>query len=323
MQRLSEELVIFAVSADFPRCFNANNRIMKHKTLILRLIAAICLIAGPLTAGAQIFYKVTGNGLKAPAYLFGTHHLAPNSMVDSVPGVRDALAQADNLIVEVVMTNPVEMAGKLQKYMFAPADSTLSSFFSADEFARMDSVCGTIAPGVSLKMFNAMKPMAVNSALTMMLVAKDLAETGQLDSWFMTEAKNEGKELTGLETPEFQAELLFNSVPLQRQAEMLKEMLDDPEETVSRMKELNRAYMAQDAPALLALSEEEDDAEFTDALLRKRNDNWMKVLPGLFDESKSFVAVGLLHLLGDEGLVKRLRDLGYTVEALAADPERH
>ena len=45
------------------------------------ILASLALmIAHP--ASAQVFFKVEGNGLTSPSYIFGTHHLAPSSVVE-------------------------------------------------------------------------------------------------------------------------------------------------------------------------------------------------------------------------------------------------
>ena len=64
---------------------------MKRITLAL---AALIITIG---ANAQLLWKISGNGLTKPSYLFGTHHVAPLSVIDSVPGLMDALAAADEI----------------------------------------------------------------------------------------------------------------------------------------------------------------------------------------------------------------------------------
>ena len=53
-----------------------------------------------------------------------------------------------------------------------------------------------------------------------------------------------------------------------------------------------------------------------DALVKTRNQNWMNKLPTIFRDHRAFVAVGALHLPGEHGMVKLLRDAGYTVKAV-------
>jgi len=47
--------------------------------------------------------------------------------------------------------------------------------------------------------------------------------------------------------------------------------------------------------------------------LKKRNDKWMKLLPELIAKESQFIVVGTLHLAGPHGLLKQLRQLGFTL----------
>lgn len=51
-------------------------------------------------------------------------------------------------------------------------------------------------------------------------------------------------------------------------------------------------------------------------LLTDRNYNWMKVIPGIIKEKSAFIAVGAVHLGGEEGLINLLKKEGYTVEPI-------
>ena len=51
-------------------------------------------------------------------------------------------------------------------------------------------------------------------------------------------------------------------------------------------------------------------------MLDNRNKKWMQQLPGIFKQQSTFVAVGALHLAGENGLVMLLRNAGYTVKPL-------
>ena len=44
------------------------------------LVALIALFIS-LSANAQLFWKVSGNGLTKPSYLFGTHHLIDKEQI--------------------------------------------------------------------------------------------------------------------------------------------------------------------------------------------------------------------------------------------------
>ena len=53
-----------------------------------------------------------------------------------------------------------------------------------------------------------------------------------------------------------------------------------------------------------------------EALVDKRNADWLPKIENLIKARSSFVAVGGGHLGGDKGLISLLRERGYKVEAV-------
>lgn len=51
-------------------------------------------------------------------------------------------------------------------------------------------------------------------------------------------------------------------------------------------------------------------------MITARNQTWAKKLPTLIETAPSFIAVGALHLPGEEGLINLLRAQGYQIEAV-------
>ncbi len=301
-------------------------RITRQNSTIMKktLLVACALLMWFSTIQAQIFYKVSGNGLEKPSYLFGTHHMAPLSVIDSIPGVRQALADVDQVVGEIDMTpGKMQLAASLQPFMIAPSDSTLRDLIAPADFDRIAKKIEKYAPmpGITLDALNMLRPTAVEQLVTVSIVSKELPDYNpneQIDEYFQKEGKNNGKKIIGLETSEMQAKLLFTSIPLTTQASELVEILDaDPEELIAVVRELNKSYLAQDLEALLKLSEQElSNSEFEDAILDRRNADWLTKLPDIFKQGSSFVAVGALHLAGDKGIIEGLRKSGYTVEPI-------
>ena len=52
------------------------------------------------------------------------------------------------------------------------------------------------------------------------------------------------------------------------------------------------------------------------ALLDNRNIQWAEILPEKMQEAPAFIAVGALHLPGDNGVINLLRQKGYQVEPI-------
>ena len=136
----------------------------------------------------------------------------------------------------------------------------------------------------------------------------------QLDSWFQTTGKAAGKTIIPLETAEQQAVLLYDFTPISVQAEALVDLLKEPEKAMEQTKTLSDAYVRQDLKAMYELSmEDESHPEFMEAMLDKRNTDWLSKLPAIFEQGSTFVAVGALHLAGDKGVIEGLKKAGYTV----------
>lgn len=286
---------------------------------ILRGLATLLLLTGAMQISAQVLYKVEGNGLKTPSYLFGTHHLAPVSVIETF-GAMTPFEESTQIVGEIDMTqDQMAMAMEMQSHMMAPADSTLSKVISKEDYAIVNEEFKKWAPmpGMDLSMLEPMKPMVATTTVTLSITKEavpDYNPAEQLDSWFQTAGIAKGKKIIPLETAAQQAAILFDTTPISWQAESLVELLKDPQKGIDSAKDLTAAYMTQDLGKMLSMSEAEDEhPEFMKALLDRRNADWLTKLPGIFKNGSTFVAVGALHLAGPQGLVEGLRSQGYTV----------
>ena len=85
---------------------------------------------------------------------------------------------------------------------------------------------------------------------------------------------------------------------------------------------LNNAYKAQDLDEMLKLMEERDGnscdpqpGEMED-LLDNRNKAWIEKMPSIMKETPTLFVVGAGHLPGTNGVLKLLKEKGYTVEPM-------
>lgn len=289
------------------------------KKLAFTIFILLCVV---ISAQAQIFYKVSGNGLEKPSYLFGTHHLAPLSVFTENADAIEAFASAGQIVGEIdIKGNPLQVSAKMTPYMLAPIDSTLSKVIPSEQYAEADSLLQEIlkTPEITLKTFEIFKPAVLIQQITVTIIIQNMpgykAEE-QLDYYFQLLGIEEGKKILAFETVEQQAEILFRSQSIQSQAEELLGILANPQDLALEAQKLNNAYLAQDIDAMFQMAIAEDiDPEFFEKLTTQRNNNWIQQLPEIMKADSTFVAVGCLHLTGETGLVQQLRNLGYTVEA--------
>ena len=284
------------------------------------------LISLALACNAQLLWKVTGHDTCKPSYLFGTIHLETSKYIDSVPGLRAAIANVDAVYGEVQMNsltdNDVMM--RAVKNLIAPPDSTIDKLLTKEEYQLVDSVVNSYFMGmISLETLSKMKPVVLSSQLSVMQMKKYFPEqlglNDVIDVAVQTAGRELGKRIGGLETIEMQINMLYGT-PLDVQAQELVNFCRMDNDIISFSKELCDAYHAQDLDTLekLFLLEEVGADEMTNEIIEKlayeRNRRWMNTITETIPRESMLVAVGAGHLVGKDGLIELLRRDGYTVE---------
>lgn len=284
-----------------------------------KLAAIIALAIWAATAGAQVLWKVSGNGLEKPSYILGTHHAAPHGLTDSIEGFAQAFQSCTQVYGEVMFDSLMmpQVATAMAQEMMCPPDSTISKLLTAKQYARLDSALKT-SLGVGAQQLEMFKPAAISAQLAMALAMKefpDMQQQEQLDMTIQSKAKENGKKLGALETVMFQTELLYGT-PISQQAKELAEGLDQIEKLPEITWQMAEAYRKQDIDKLLEVikMESHDSPEYLERILYSRNRNWAAQLKNIMAAAPTFFAVGAGHLPGDKGLLALLKEAGYKVE---------
>jgi len=269
---------------------------------------------------AQLLWKITGNGLKHPSYLFGTQHLISIQYLDSIPGLFKAFNDCDVVVSELVMNN-IDASAKIKQAAVMPDHTTIKDLLNDDEYKLVDNELKIVLK-LGLKNISIMNPSLILTIYEMEIYKKltGLSDTKQTDSYFQLVAAEKGKKVIGLETVDQQIEVLFGNGTLERQANVLVEAIQHKDKILSEMIQLNKLYKAGEIDELVELSKGKDNiTEMTEEeyakLVDNRNAAWLKKLPAILKDASSFVAVGALHLGGKNGLVKQLQNAGYKVKA--------
>lgn len=290
-----------------------------------RLLTLLMVAAVALGAQAQLLWKVSGNGLQKPSYIFGTYHLAPLSTKDSIAALPQAMQDAQQVYGEVVMADMMkpEFLALMQQQMMLPADTTLKSLFTQEQYETVGRLVKEYMQ-MDLAMLDRLKPAALVQQLSVLFCLKHTPGFNpqeQLDTYFQQEAAKQGKKVAGLETIQSQVDVLYGT-PLRRQAENLYCMASDTAKQIRQANELVSAYAAQDIDRLLRLMEEKEGTscdpqpEEMAQLLYNRNENWVKQMPAIMQAAPTLFVVGAGHLPGDKGVLRLLQEQGYTLEPM-------
>ena len=283
-----------------------------------RILTLLALSLLCLTSNAQLVWKISGNGIKKPSYILGTHHGCPFTYCDSIPGLMKAFDKVDNIIGEI---NMIELAGmspermqKMQAMMMMPADTSLLSLFSTEEAAKVNEWLGK-KMGASLEMLSVMKPMTIMVTVQnkeMMEVIPEIATMTTIDKYMQTLGQRKGKTIGELETADYQMELLYGN-SLEEQADALLEMIDHGD-SKGLLQQLTNAYKSQNLDTLWKVFQEQMTGYEYDAIVKVRNLNWEKQMKEILPKQTTLFVVGAGHLPGEYGMINLLREAGYKVK---------
>ena len=300
-------------------CTHRKRLSIRHAVALLLFVSGILpsfTAKAQEAPGQSNLYAITGNGLQDTSWLFGTYHLVKSSYLDEVPAVVAAFHAAKAVAVELVLdsskVNTAASMGLLK-------NRTLAELLDTPFKDSLDKELKTTL-GIGLAQFNQMKPANVAITLSLVYLVTDPTSplkkySGEmLDGYFAEKGKLDGKTITEFETIEEQMNLLFNSASDEEQVNQLKLFLRNKTEMIRQGNELINWWFKHDLDKMYAVAQK-GLAVFGNEydLLQKRNDQWMKTIPGLIRKESQFIAVGAMHLAGPSGLVKQLQDLGYTV----------
>ncbi|MGK2863812.1 MAG: TraB/GumN family protein [Chitinophagaceae bacterium] len=290
---------------------------------LLGSIIALATFAQKNNADNTLLWKISGNGLKKPSYLFGTIHMLckddavlSDSMINIIKNVKDVYFEVD-------LDNLFEMLGVMGK-MKMLGDTTLQDLLSEADYEKVKNHFELKGSMLPFSMLEKYKPMLAASSLQQ--GSMPCESTAMMEQVIMEEAKKQNKSIKGLESMGYQASVL-DSIPYKVQAEQLVSYIDkisNGEDEDIEMTEMMKAYNDQDLKKLEEMLMKSDPgiSNYTDILLYNRNRNWVKKLKELLPEKPLLIAVGAGHLPGENGCINLLRKEGYKLSPVKNATQR-
>lgn len=281
--------------------------------------------------GSHRFWKIEAKaGDVAPSWLYGTMHVT-DPRVLKLPGpAAEALDKAQTVVIE---TTDILDQTKMQAEVLSHPDlmmftdgTTLESLLSPHDLALVKDKLKQ--RGLSIGLVSRMKPWILASLVATPACeqARKSAGVDFLDKRIAEDAKAKGKDVEGLETLNEQLSALA-SLPMKFHIRGLVESLEMGKLVDDVSVTMTDLYLAgkigEIMPMMEAVSPKQDEAagsgyaEFQKRIVTDRNQVMATRAQPIIDRGDAFIAVGALHLPGDDGVIARLRRAGYTVTAAA------
>ncbi len=153
------------------------------------------------------------------------------------------------------------------------------------------------------------------------MMAAGFDPTRGLESTLLAHAMRDGKPITGLETIEDQLNTM-DRLDAKTQRIFLAQSLEETDNIVENLDAMVTAWRTgnEDTMAEIYLEDMRAAPALFDALLIKRNRNWIDDIMALRNQSQDYlVVVGALHLVGEESVVAMLLEEGVAIRQLTSD----
>lgn len=285
--------------------------IIGNKRVRFGLLITLFAVFQTTCLDAQLLWKVSKDNYK-PSYLFGTIHIVPEKQFVVWPAVDSVFRACTKLVMEMDLDMSASEMLQAAKQMSLPEGKTLDAYVPKENYERIRAYCIDSLGWKKRKFsrYSRMKPFYFSS----MVLTAQLGKVKGYEQYFSSQAKRMKMPVLGLETMQEQMKAL-DAISIEEQARALDESVVSGRLEYFNMLELYLKRDLENLGALMAESDEMSDG-FSDALLIKRNKNWVPLLQKWMSENSIFVAVGAGHLPGEDGLISLLRKEGYRVESV-------
>lgn len=283
----------------------------------------------PTGAPVPLLWKVSDKD--NAVYLLGSFHLLRPSDYPLSRDVAAAFDDAERLMFEL---SPEDMRspalGQLMvqaalrtdgKTLRQDLDEATWAKFEAWGTANQATLQQMQMPPQVLSMF---EPWFVAVTISIVEMTKQgLDPKLGLDNHFMDKALAAGKPTGGLERVQEQIAVL-DGMDATEQRQFIAEALDDAGKGAAETRRVHDAWRRGDAEGLwttMALDMRDRYPRLYRRINVERNDAWVPKIRQLLDQpgdDDALVVVGALHLLGEDGVVEKLRAHGYTVERVCS-----
>jgi len=271
----------------------------------------LCLVSGAFSQQTQsysLLWKITGNGLAKPSYLFGTMHVKDKRVFNFSDSVMLSLQSCHRFALEVHPDTLISV-------MFAAMQNT-------DTLRNLDKLLSKQQYDDMAKKFQKkngypmgkIDPMVLESLMEPDDNKPDDA-VSFIDAYLYGIARTLNKNIYGLENAESQYDEYYGSKTAVK--ERLLDLLDDNNEAavLEGKDEMVKVYSSGNLDKIYKYIQQ---TAMIDSSIVARNKVMAASMIKYMDNEGLFTAVGVAHLPGPDGVIALLKKAGYTVTCVKA-----
>ena len=312
---------------------------MNKKALITVLLAFTAF-----AANAQFLFRISGNGLEWPSYMLGTIHTLHGSVLDYTPEYTKAEAQCRQFYTEYDITDPqrvkeVNNAVEKTKASLTLADGkTILDLLSKEQTelvdARVKEIFGQNLSDQKMMALWKFQPIVftyfinnkIRSEAMKKYGPKSNSKSAPIDETCILRAKLHGMEIGQLDELEDQIKVLgFWPQGIDKQLDSLMALVSNYDQRmeaavreVEALKQSTVYWCLADYMSFSTMDYWQTTVKSYPFMFKDHNEKWLPKMLSAMKKAPTMFAFGAGHLLGDDGIIKLLRNAGYRVEQVKA-----
>lgn len=315
-------------------CKNGN-LINLTKRMISVILLFACLL--PMTACRKeadisvrpLFYKVSDGN--SSVYILGTIHVGSMKIYPLPDGIMSAYGECDTVMFEVDF-NTEHYAHEIpyEETKEILGEDVIENAVAAikAEYPNIKNRARKVFPTIDMTNINQAGYYTLQGMLSLAATAKaGLSEECGVDQAFLSYAIRDKKSIIGAESWEEQYKLAYE-LPPEAYREILNEYIDVDKMAETLKTEFNMWCAGNSAELELSQLGPLRGAD-EDLSLHIRYENFLvrnermtdKIVSQLNADETTFALLGVTHLIGEEGIISRLKEMGYSIELVSAGGE--
>ena len=304
---------------------------MRTILLAITLLLNLPLILAQTGQYQGHLWKISGNGLEKPSFLYGTMHVSNKVAFHLSDSFYKAIASVDVVALEInpetwmeTMTTNQYVADRMGNAFSMRGDYSSNGFYKAIFLLEQpeNKKIGE-ALGQELGILNSLLYRTSN-------YSADFQEDTYLDLFIFQAGKKQGKEITGLESlgltmrlneqaakPETDKDKRKQQkLERQRRSHIIQKMLKDK----SFQEVMEDAYRRGDLDLLDSLSRmSSNNDKYHELIIVYRNIGMANAMDSIMKQKSLFAGIGAAHLPNSYGVIELLREKGYTVVPVSTE----
>jgi uncharacterized protein len=297
----------------------------------IRFAPALLLLAGLLFSGfwpqpdqasdvddALLWRIDTPDG--GTSYLLGTMHVSDPRVIDNLaPQTLEAMDASHSAVFELILGQ--QNQGALVQRMMLDEGRGLEEILGKGLFDQLTVIAQPY--GMIPSALKYLRPWAVFLMLSVPPEETFRQARGQfsLDALLQDHAEAADKRLLALETIDEQLSI-FETMSESDQIAIMTDLVANKPEMDALYEAVLVAYVDRDLGEIYELASMAGEGDpglaerFNESLILERNDRMAERLLPMVEQGGYFVAVGAMHLPGDNGLLAQLEDNGFAISPI-------